>query len=339
MNNRQRFQQIMSFKPVNRLPMIEWAPWWHLTIARWKEEGLPRELNEDWEIRNYLGLDMYRQFSIGPRKAIFPENKEYGKGIVSDMDSYVQARKYLYPEDVFEDLYPKDALGRKAIEKMAVQQKQGDIVVWITLEGFFWFPRTLFGIEKHLYAFYDKQEVMHAMNQDLLKYNLRVLDQFCKICKPDFMTFAEDMSYNNGTMISKSLFDEFIKPYYQQIIPRLKEYDIIPFVDSDGNIEGIVSWFTELGVEGFLPLERQAGVDIVELRKRHPRLKMIGGYDKMIMSKGKPEMKSEFERILSVMKQGGYIPSVDHQTPPGVSFENYRVYLQLLREYSVRAAK
>ena len=180
---------------------------------------------------------------------------------------------------------------------------------------------------------------MHAMNQDLLKYNLRVLDQFCKICKPDFMTFAEDMSYNNGTMISKSLFDEFIKPYYQQIIPRLKEYDIIPFVDSDGNIEGIVSWFTELGVEGFLPLERQAGVDIVELRKRHPYLKMLGGYDKMVMSKGKVEIKSEFERILPVMKEGGYIPSVDHQTPPGVSFENYKVYLKLLREYSVSAAK
>jgi hypothetical protein len=33
------------------------------------------------------------------------------------------------------------------------------------------------------------------------------------------------------------------------------------------------------------------------------------------------------------MKKGGFIPSVDHQTPPGVSLEEYRVYLRLLWEY------
>lgn len=158
----------------------------------------------------------------------------------------------------------------------------------------------------------------------MLDYNLRVLDELCEICRPDFMTFAEDMSYNKGPMISKSLFDEFIAPYYWQIVPRLKEYGIIP---------------TELGVEGFLPLERQAGVDIVELRGRYPRLKMIGGYDKRVMSKGESEMREESERILPVMRQGGYIPSVDHQTPPEVSFQNYKIYLRLLGEYSLKAVR
>jgi hypothetical protein len=33
------------------------------------------------------------------------------------------------------------------------------------------------------------------------------------------------------------------------------------------------------------------------------------------------------------MRTGGFIPSVDHQTPPGVSLEQYRVYLRLLAEY------
>ena len=34
------------------------------------------------------------------------------------------------------------------------------------------------------------------------------------------------------------------------------------------------------------------------------------------------------------IRSGGYIPSVDHQTPPGVSMDNYRIYMRLLREYS-----
>jgi hypothetical protein len=34
------------------------------------------------------------------------------------------------------------------------------------------------------------------------------------------------------------------------------------------------------------------------------------------------------------MKSGGFIPSVDHQTPPGVSLEQYYVFLKLFKEYT-----
>ncbi len=54
----------------------------------------------------------------------------------------------------------------------------------------------------------------------------------------------------------------------------------------------------------------------------------------MVMSRGEAAMRAEFERLLPLMRQGGFIPSVDHQTPPGVSLENYRIYLKLLKEYS-----
>ena len=43
--------------------------------------------------------------------------------------------------------------------------------------------------------------------------------------------------------------------------------------------------------------------------------------------------------LLPVMRQGGFAPSVDHQTPPGVSLENYRIYLRLFREYAEKGAK
>ena len=52
------------------------------------------------------------------------------------------------------------------------------------------------------------------------------------------------------------------------------------------------------------------------------------------MPKGEKAMRQECERLLPVMRQGGFNPSVDHQTPPGVSLENCRIYLCLLREYA-----
>ena len=95
----------------------------------------------------------------------------------------------------------------------------------------------------------------------------------------------------------------------------------------------LVPWLAELGVNGVLPLERQAKVDGLRLRERYPRLRMVGHFDKMTMNRGEAAMRAEFERLVPLMKAGGFIPSVDHQTPPGVSLAEYGVYLRLLREY------
>jgi uroporphyrinogen-III decarboxylase len=86
-----------------------------------------------------------------------------------------------------------------------------------------------------------------------------------------------------------------------------------------------------------LPLERQSGVDVARVRQKHPRLCMVGAFDKMTMTRGTEAMRAEFERLLPVMRQGGLIPGVDHQTPPGVSLAQYRDYLALLWEYTERA--
>lgn len=88
-----------------------------------------------------------------------------------------------------------------------------------------------------------------------------------------------------------------------------------------------------------MPLERQAGVDVNRIRENHPDWIMVGGYNKLIMHKGEEAMREEFERILPAMKSGRYVPSVDHQTPPDVTMENYKIYVKLLKEYAQKAAE
>ncbi len=89
-----------------------------------------------------------------------------------------------------------------------------------------------------------------------------------------------------------------------------------------------------MGVDGVLPLERQAGVDGMALRRQFPSLGMVGHFDKMVMHKGEAAMRAEFERLQPLMRSGGFIPSVDHQTPPEVPLAAYRLYLRLLDEYT-----
>jgi hypothetical protein len=325
MNHVERFRALMNFQPVDRLPRWEWAMWWDETIARWKREGLPSHLHEVFEIADYFGLDPYQQFWFSTTDPTIEAVQHHVEGIVANIDDYVKVRPRLFPDH------------RRAIESMSLwagRQARGEAVVWITLEGYFWFPRTLMGFTKVSLAFYDQPELIHCINQDLTDFNLRILDQVRRTCAPTFVTIAEDMSYNHGPMISERHFDQFIAPYYRQIVPRLDELGALILVDTDGDVTRLVPWLLREGVQGVLPLERQAGVDAAALRRQFPTLRMVGHFDKMTMPKGEAAMRAEFERLAPVTQSGGFIPSVDHQTPPGVSLEQYRQYLKLLEQYT-----
>ena len=197
MNTRERFLKTLNFEPVDRLPMIEWAPWWHLTTDRWKQEGLEVELREGlWEnesLEVQFGLDLHMQSWIGCFTDRTPRAPFHGGPIVGTMEEYLAIKPTLYPDD---------PLDHDRMRRIAEAQKRGEVIAWITLDGMFWGPRNLLGIEPHLFAFYDDPELMHAITRDITDY----------------------------------------------------------IVDSDGDISLALPWFANAGVEGILPLERQAGV-------------------------------------------------------------------------------
>lgn len=334
MTTRERFHAVMNAQPFDRLPVVEWAAWWNQTIDRWHEEKLPADVTERYDIVRHFGLDVYCQASLAHTTPACPRPEHHGAGILTTMEDYDRIRPELLP-------WPppnRDAMLR-AFEQWAQLQEKGEAVIWFTVQGFFWWPRTLFGIEQHLYGFYDQAELMHRMNQDLAEWQLKVFDDMANVCEPDFMSFAEDMSYNHGPMLSKDLFEEFMTPYYRQVVPRLDELGIIPIVDSDGDITVPAEWFRDAGVRGILPLERQAGVDVAQLRDRYPDMCWIGCFDKMTMNQGEAAMCAEFERLLPAAAKGRLIISCDHQTPPGVSYDDYQLYLRLFREYGAEAGR
>jgi hypothetical protein len=331
MTVRERFQAIMHFQPFDRLPILEWAGWWNKTLERWHTEGLPANCTDRYDVCDHFGLDCYLQDWFHPIHWEAPPPPSHGAGRLGGSDN---------PEKAYEQLHPylfqmqeEWPVNPKKWREWAQIQRRGDAVLWFTLDGFFWFPRMIFGIEKHLYAFYEYPDLMHRMNRENAEFTLRMIDKVCEICKPDFMTFAEDMSYNGGPMLSEELFDEFMLPYYRMVVPRLKEHGIIPLIDSDGDVTMATPWFERAGLEGILPLERQAGTDLTALRKSHPTMKFIGHFDKMVMNQGEQALRAEFERLLPLASTGGFLISCDHQTPPGVSYQDYQCYLRLFREY------
>ncbi|MFQ3548455.1 MAG: uroporphyrinogen decarboxylase family protein [Armatimonadota bacterium] len=327
MNNIERFNAVLNFQKPDRLPIIEWAPFWDKTIARWKSDGLPENINHHSQAADYFGLDKLDVLWVNQRESGCPEPVYYGAPVIHSEKDYVDIKKYLFPKEIFPPAQ---------IEWM-VKHQESDGALWVAFPGFFWFPRTLFGIENHLFAFYDYPDLMRRINEDLLEFLSIAIDEIKKYIKPQMFVLNEDLSYNHGPMISKEIFDEQLADFYVKAIEIVKPSGAKLFLDSDGLVDEPIDWYYNLGIRGFLPLEKQAGVDLVKYRKKYPDMLFLGGFDKMCMSKGEQAMREEFERLLPVMKSGGYILGVDHQTPPEVSLENYKTFLNLFREYATKA--
>lgn len=326
----ERFKNFIKGQPIDRLPAIEWAPWWNVTVERWHKEGLPPSLTSVYDIQNYFGLDKCCQTCFGMRTPKTPAPVAYGHGIMRNEADY---------EKIFSTLFPEPSIPKEYLAWLKKTRSEGDTLHFFTVDGFFWYPREMFGIEDHLYSFYDEGDLYKRMCADYAAWLKKTFEYIGNNFQFDFMSFAEDMSYNNGPMLSKELFDEFLAPFYREVIPILKQMGVPVFIDSDGDITLAVDWYAEVGADGMFPLERQAGVDVSLYIEKQPQMAFLGHFDKMCMKFGEHAMRREFERLLPSMQKGKLIPSCDHQTPPDVSLENYRIYVRLLKEYTAKICK
>jgi Uroporphyrinogen decarboxylase (URO-D) len=323
MNVKERFHASMNGEAVDRLPIMEWAVWWDQTVNRWKAEGLPT--TDRYEMYDYFGLDMYRETACMAQTAATPLPTSHGGSIAASHEEY---------EKILPTLYKQFSFTEEELQWIE-ENKEGKNIFRFGMQGFFWYPRQLFGIEEHLFAFYDHPDLMKRMNEDLCNYLCRTLDYVLDHIEPDFITFAEDMSYNHGPMVSRKQYDKLILPYSKRVISKFAGTKTHTIIDSDGDITVPIQWFQDAGLDGALPLERQAGVDINLLQEQYPDFKYIGHFDKMIMHQGEAALRKEFERVIPAAKKGGFIISVDHQTPPEVSLEDYKLYIKLFKEYAV----
>lgn len=175
------------------------------------------------------------------------------------------------------------------------------------------------------------------MLHDIARFQLDVykeqLDGILKIVHPSLVFFEEDFSGKNGPMISPAIFDEFVVPCYQEIIPFLKERGVANvFLDTDGDFTLMVPNILKAGIDGILPVDVNAGVDIVKVREQFPTLKFFGGFNKLAIIDGKEAIEAEIKRLEPVIRQGGCIICTDHQAAPHTLLENYRYYVKRLHE-------
>jgi len=340
-----------------------------VTESNSNEDALEKYLNVAWgegilNFENYFGFDAVRRINFTlPFRRFEDKIIEETADFLIKIDSTGRQIKYYKKTGLVEeykqvitcedDWQKLKAHGDRELAEHFTDEKiekvygslrqghqKGDYSIRLSLEGFFWTARELLGIEPHMFAFYDYPEMLHDINEYILKVYLEELTKILDIIPADVVYIMEDLSGKTGSMISPELFDEFVGSYYKRLIPALKSKGVGHiFVDTDGDFKKLIPNFIDAGVEGFLPMDVNAGMDIVAVRKDYPNLKFIGAFNKLSIAQGKEAIDKEFQRILPVIRQGGYIPGSDHQVAPSTSIEDYKYYISKLKEIMKEAGK
>lgn len=307
------YEEWLGFDPIRRISFV-------LPFRRFEEKIL--EETDEYTIRqNIFGSQMIQKKGSDIEVEHAP--------VIKTMEDWEKLREHADKE--LEEYFSDEAI-EAAYLPIKEGHDRGDYSIRMNVEGFFWVPRELLGVEPHMYAFYDEPELLHAISSYILEVYQTKLMKVIELVQPDVVYIMEDLSGKMGPMVSHDCFDEFVAAYYKQLIPMFKEKGVgNVFVDTDGDFTTLIPNFMRAGVDGFLPMDVNAGMDIVAVRKEFPTLKFIGGFNKLEIAKGKEAIDKEFERILPVIRGGGYMPGSDHQVAPTTSLADYQYYIGQLK--------
>jgi uroporphyrinogen decarboxylase len=155
----------------------------------------------------------------------------------------------------------------------------------------------------------------------------------------DEILFDEDICYNHGSLISPGMMEEFLFPYYRQLLDNIKKRKLDKArhlyvnIATDGYCPPVIPLYEKIGMDVMCPFEAASNNDVVEIGRQCPNLVISGGMDKRILAAGKTAIDAMVDRIMPVMKaRGGYIPTCDHGVPEEVSFDNFIYFRNRLLE-------
>jgi len=352
MTPREAFRAMMNFERPDRLCQFEWG-YWPEVVDRWRTEGLPHD-TEPWDhcgITHYFRPPIEIYFRPPFERQVLEEDEtsvvvrtEMGITCRESKTSLRLPQFLKHPvanRDDFEAI--KERLDPKAPGRYPANWDEWAkaaptfphiLCLGRRENGFFGWLRELMGLEGLLFAYFEQPDLIHEICRYHVTYLQTLYARALRDVDFDFIFMWEDMAFKNGPLISPAFVRTFMLPYYREMIDYYRQMGAkLILQDSDGDMTQLIPLFHEAGVDGMLPFEVAAGMDVVKIREAFPRLRILGGIDKRALYGTTDAIDRELEAKLPAMfRTSGYIPTLDHHAPPEVSYDNFRHYLRRCRE-------
>ena len=351
MSVRSSLRDILHFDRPAEVCQFEWG-YWNETLMRWRAEGMTAP--QPWDaagISYYHRVPVETRFYPGFAPEVLEETAhtrifrdEMGVIKEDSKDGTVFPRFLKHPVEnlrdfeVLKERLNPDSPGRFPADwkkqAQALAARDSVLVMGGTEISFFGWHRDLMGVTNLLLAYYDQPELIHAISRHHIEFLKAMYARILKDVEFDFIFVWEDMSFKNGPLISPDLVREFMLPYYREIVSFFRSFGDYRFLlDSDGDVNALIPLFLEAGIDGMLPFEVAAGMDIRRVAETYPELIIAGGIDKREIAKGRAAIDRELEaKLPPLFKRGGYLPSLDHHVPPEIGYADFLYYEERVRQ-------
>ncbi len=208
-------------------------------------------------------------------------------------------------------------------------------IVWADKWGGFFGPlRGMTGVERLCTLFYDDPVLIEEMMDRDAEFLIAMMSQILDVVEVDAFWFWEDMAYKTGPLVSPEMVQKYMFSRYKKVVDFVRGRGV-PFVglDSDGHTHSLIPIWMDAGINMHFPFEVQAGMDVLEVRKKYGKeLRICGGVDKRTLAHNPAAIDAELARLKPLMQDGGYLPHTDHLVPPDVSYQNYCYYMKKISE-------
>ncbi len=352
MTTRDLWSEIMSYGTFDRMPVIHWAGW-DETHERWIREGMPNRVDH---LEYFQAVPPWRFVSVELfLHPVFAEEtlEETGEYRIFRDESGVIQKAWKHKSCIphFIDFTLKEAkdwpeykrrlqpdtgrIPKNLEEIISVTEASGDVIA-ISIAPMMGWIRNWMGVENMSFLMYDDQKCYADMVMTLANLTCWGIEQVLPKMKtrPNLGFGWEDICGKSGPLISPDIFAKCVAPGYRKIRSKLEEHGIKLFgIDCDGLVEPLIPHWLDAGVNLQFPVEYgtwQATPEDIRT-KFGKELRIVGGFNKLVLEKGRAAIDAEIERHISLMKEGGFVMMPDHLITPGTPLEDYRYYLNRMR--------
>ncbi len=238
-------------------------------------------------------------------------------------------RRYSFPDP--EDSGRYDGLHAKA-KRLHEETHYAVVADYPTGAGVFDQAWRLRGMEELFIDMLEGTEFCHELFDLMGNWYRRVYQRYMQEVGPfvQMVMLYEDLSMQEGPLISPELFTRYVKPQHEKVINAIRNHTQAAIcLHICGSAYAFISDFIEMGIDVLNPVQiRAKDMEPEKLKAEFgDRISFHGGVDAQeVLPYGSPEeVEQEVRRLVRILgENGGYLLAPCHSIQPDVPPENIR---------------
>lgn len=351
MNSKDRVLNALNFKKTDTIPIYDIIN----NNKVYEVYGGIEDLNACNDIVS-LSSSLYKKLGIDVTRAYY--NPTWQVGVVESWIKYLKAPEKgwivksnedtswieVNPYKELEDLYKNMpcAADEKLIEEDFVKsytRKRDcfapDVLYIPTIGGFLDLSYRFIGYELFCQGMFEEPELIDALMDIFFSMQKSYMSIYAKHNLGPALVYCDDIAYKTSLLFSPSFLEKKYFPRLKELFAPVKEKGIKVIYHSDGHLNDIIGNLIECGIDALNPLEKLADMDIVDIRRKHPKLALVGGIDcsELLAFGTLADIRKEVERVIqSIGEYGGIVLGSTSEIHNGIPPENCKYLYETIKE-------